>query len=126
MDNFFKQCPAKMSDGRLFTDYRTATRREEYVKYINNIVRDDEHRMFNQCNAELIMDGEWQYNKKNKSCQVAECVHTYPTRMYPPWFVEERLKYDSLSNPSRKVRYSCDRKPDYRMVQTSDSIKDKQ
>jgi hypothetical protein len=118
MDNFFKQCPAKMSDGRLFTDYRTATRREEYVKYINNIVRDDEYRMFQQCNADSIMDGEWKFNKSNKSCQVQECIHTYPTRMYPPWFVEQRLKYDSLYDPNRKTRYDCSPKPDYRMTHT--------
>lgn len=121
MDNFFGGCPAKMSDGRLFTDYRTATRREEYVKYINNFVRDDEYRLFLQTNGEKIMDKEWNYNKKNRSCWVNECVHNYPTRVYPPWFVEERIKYDSLFMPNKKVSYPCQTEPDYRMTDTKET-----
>lgn len=118
MDNFFKECPAKMSDGRLLTDYRTPVRREEYVKYINNIVRDDEYRLFLQANAESIADNEWNYNKKNKSCWVNECVHTYPTRVHPPSFVEERMKHDLLSVPNRQQKFTCSPKNDYRMTQT--------
>lgn len=118
MDNFFKECPAKMSDGRLLTDYRTAVRREEYVKYINNIVRDDEYRLFLQGNAESIADNEWNYYKKNRSCWANECVHNYPTRVNPSSFVEEREKYDSLSNPNRQQKFVCAPKNDYRMSQT--------
>lgn len=117
-DNFFKGCPAKMEDGRFLTDYRTPVRREEYVKYINNIVRDDDYRMFLQKNANPIMDKEWEYTRRNKSCWVSECVHNYPTRVYPPWFVEERMKYDSLTNPNRKVRFQCKKQNDYRLTQT--------
>ena len=40
MDNFHNSCPPMMSDGRLFTDYRTNIRANEHNKYINNIVRD--------------------------------------------------------------------------------------
>jgi hypothetical protein len=118
MDNFFKGCPPKMSDGRLFLDARTAVRREEYVKFINNIVRDDEHRMFYQKNAETIMDKEWNYNRQNKSCWLKECVHTYPTRVYPPWFVEERKKYDSLNDLKRTDKFVCPKNNDYRMTHT--------
>jgi hypothetical protein len=117
-DNFFKGCPAKMSDGRLLTDYRTAVRREEYVKYINGIIRDDEYRLFLQGNADKIADGEWNYHRKNNSCWVNECVHNYPTRVYPPWFIQERERYDSLSDPNRTVRYGCKTQPDYRMAET--------
>jgi hypothetical protein len=118
-DNFFKGCPAKMSDARLFTDYRTPTRREEYIKYINGIVRDDDHRMFLQGNADVIMDKEWDYYRQNHSCWMSECIHTYPTRVYPPLFVEERIKYDNLSNPNRKVIYKCTPKADYRATHTT-------
>ena len=121
MDNFWKGCPAKMSDGRLLTDYRTAVRREEYVKFINNIIRDDEYRLFLQGNAESIADNEWNYYRKNRSCWVNECVHNYPTRVYPPWFAEEREKYDSLSNPNRKTKFVCAPKNDYRMAQTKET-----
>lgn len=119
MDNFFKSCPPRMEDGRLFLDARTAVRREEYVKFINNIVRDDEHRMFYQKNAESIMDKEWAYTRQNKSCWLKECVHKYPTRVYPPWFVEERQNYDSLnSSLPRTKKLECQKFNDYRMTQT--------
>jgi hypothetical protein len=114
-DNFFSNCPAKMSDGRHLTDYRTSTRREEFTKHVNKIVRNDDYRMFLQQNGANIMDEEWEYYKKTSSCNDNECVHTYPTRVYPPWFVEERIKYDSLSNPQRTTHYKCETTPDYRL-----------
>ena len=118
MDNFHKGCPAKMSDGRYLTDYRTSTRREEYVKYVNNIIRDDDYRLFLQQNAEQIMDNEWKYDKKYRACWVNECVHNYPSRVFPPWFVEERTNYDTLSNPHRTKRFSCPDFHDYRLTVT--------
>lgn len=118
MDNQYKQCPPVMSDGRLFTDYRTAVRREEYIKYQNNIVRDDEYRLFLEKNADKILDNDWKYTRQNKSCWVNECVHNYPLRVYPPWFTEEKDIYDSLWNPSRKIRYVCPEEKDYRATET--------
>lgn len=120
MDNFYKTCPPVMDDGRLFTDYRTAVRREETNKYINGIIRDDEMRMFYQDNAETIMDNIWQYNKKTNSCWVNECVHNYPTRVFPPWFVTERKAYNETHKPvaSRKVVYKCPAMNDYRLSVT--------
>jgi hypothetical protein len=104
-----------MEDARHLTDYRTATRREEFVKYVNNIVRNDDYRLFLQKNANNLMDSVWDYHKSVGSCPVNECVHTYPTRVYPPWFVEERMKYDSLFDPSRKEKYACAPRIDYRL-----------
>ncbi len=115
MDNFFKNCPPKMEDARHLTDYRTAVRREEYVKYINNIVGNDDHRLFLQQHANLIMDTEWDHYRKSGSCWTNECVHTYPTRVVPPMFVEERMRYDSLQNPNKKTVYKCSEKKDYRL-----------
>ena len=40
-DNYFNNCPPIMSDGRLFTDYRTSVRANEYIKNINGIERDE-------------------------------------------------------------------------------------
>jgi len=102
MDNYYQKCPPMMSDGRLFTDFRTATRREETNKYINNIVRDDEYRLFLEQNAEVIMDNIWDYNKKTKNCWQNECIHNYPTRAFPPWFVDERKAYNQLTLPDNK------------------------
>lgn len=116
MDNFWKNCPAKMEDGRHLTDYRTAVRREEYVKYINNIVRDDEYKQFLTTNAEKITKNEWDWFKQNKNCWTNECVHNYPTRVHPPWFVEEKQKYNSLANPNRLTQYTCPKMNDYRTM----------
>ena len=120
-DNYFLSCPPMMSDGRLFTDYRTDTRANEYVKYINHIQRDDDYRVFLQSNAETIMDNQWNYTRKHKSCWVNQCVHDYPTRMYPPWFTQERKAADSLFDPNRKTQYPCAKFNDYRMTNTKSS-----
>jgi hypothetical protein len=122
MDPIYKNCPPLLSDGRLFTDWRTAVRREEHMKYINNIVRDDEYRLFLEKNAENIMDNTWDNLKREKSCWVNECVHNYPTRMHPTWFYEERKNYDSLYNPNRKTHYICSPKRDYRATITKGSL----
>lgn len=107
-----------MSDGRLFTDYRTSTRRDEYIKYINNIIRNDEYRIFLQKNADTIMNDAWDYDKKYKSCWVNECVFNYPTRVYPPWFVQEMHNYNQLQNPNRTKYFPCPKFADYRMTDT--------
>lgn len=111
MDNFAKNCPARMSDGRIFGDFRTSVAREEYVKYINGIVRDDHHRIFYQQNADTIMDNEFNQHKK-KSCTVPKsCVHQYPTRVFPPWMIEERTNY----NKPHSQRPTCEKRDDYRL-----------
>jgi hypothetical protein len=120
-DNFFPKCPAMMSDGRFLTDYRADVRANEYIKYINGIERDDDYRLFLQANGEQIMDNQWNYLRKNKSCWVNECVHNYPTRMYPPWFTEERKAADSLFDPKRSTRYLCPIFNDYRATHTNSS-----
>lgn len=114
MDNFFKTCPPKMSDGRLFTDYKQATHLNEQIKYINGITRDDEYRIFLQNNARTISEREWEFAKQTKSCWVNECVHNYPTRMYPPWFAEELHNYNQLSNPAH-TPFVCRKYNDYRL-----------
>jgi len=121
MDNFFKNCPPKMEDARHLTDYRTATRREEYNKYVNNVIRNDDYRLFLQQNASRFMDDEWNYYRNTGSCWTNECVHNYPTRVYPPWFVEERHRYDQLQKPVRSQIYKCSNKLDYRLTETDES-----
>jgi hypothetical protein len=118
MDNFYKSCPPMMSDGRFLTDYRTAVRREEYNKYTNNIVRNDDYRLFLQNNANTIMNNEWENSKKKNFCWVNECVHNYPTRVYPPWFVEERLRYNTVFSPNKTTYYKCQPKQDYRLTES--------
>jgi len=126
MDNFFPNCPAMMS-GRDLGDYKSETRRNEYIKYINDIWRDDQYRLFLQMNGKEVMDREWQYYRKNQSCWVSDCVHNYPTRMLPRHFVQERQAYDSINNPStnKKLEHmrQCKQYNDFRMTPDSGDYK---
>lgn len=120
MDNFFLNCPPMMDDkGRQFTDYQTSTRKNEYIKYINDIWRDDQYRLFLQLNGKNIMDREWIYNKKNNSCWVNDCIHKYPTRQEPKDFAQEREAFNSIFNLNIKKQYTpmrtCKKYNDYRL-----------
>jgi hypothetical protein len=105
--------------GRQFTDYQTATRKNEYIKYINDIWRDDQYRLFLQLNGKDIMDREFMYAKKNNSCWVNDCVHNYPTRQEPRQFAQEREAYDSIFNIKTNKKYAplrqCKKYKDYRL-----------
>lgn len=120
MDNFFQNSPAIMSDGRSFTDYTDDTRRNEKIKMMNNIKRDDDYRLFLQKNGQELMDREWKYNKKNNGPWETECVHVYPTRTLPQFFDIENNDYNNLSilNHPRK---KCMVYKDYRMTEPSEN-----
>lgn len=94
MDNYFRGCPANVGNRNL-SDYKTTTRREEYIKYINGIVRDDEYRLFLQQNGKEFMDREFNWYKQTQSCYVNNCVHNYPTRQSPLDLATEKRLYDS-------------------------------
>jgi len=96
MDNYYKGCPPKMSDGRFLTDYRTAGTREQYIKTINGFVRDDEYRMFLQTNADRIIDRERHYIKVKNSCPTLTCVHKYPTRVTNGELHDEMKLYNNV------------------------------
>lgn len=116
MDNYFKNCPAVMSDGRVFTDYKTATRTNEYIKYINGIIRDDDYRMLLQQNGEKFLDADWKFQKQKMYCREVACVHKYPTRTLPQYFPLERRDYDALSNPKIQHVNTCPKYSDYRLT----------
>ncbi len=119
MDNFYRNCPAKMSDGRFLTNYKTATSYNELIKFANNITRDDDYRLFLQTNATKIMDNEWVKMRNQESCWNNACVHNYPLRMDPRDFKTERENYNKLykSNElSNEVK--CNNYADYRMTET--------
>ena len=120
MDNFFQNCPPKMEDGgRHLGDFQSSTRRNEYIKYINDIWRDDQYRLFLQLNGKEIMDREWEYHRKNNSCWAGDCIHHYPTRQNPRQFYQEREAYDSVANLKTNKQYAplrqCVRMKDYRL-----------
>lgn len=121
MDNYFQNCPPMMADGRFLTDYRTATRREESIKYINGIVRDDEYRMFLQQNAEKIADNEWSFLRAEKSCWNNECLFNSPTRVDPASYHAERVNYDNVRMKHGASISKCEKFDDYRMSITPKS-----
>lgn len=118
MDNYFQSCPP-MADARNLGDYKTATRTNEYIKYVNDIYRDDQYRLFLQLNGKEIADREFAYNKRYNSCWVNDCVHIYPTRQAPQHFAQEREAYDSIFNINTNKQMAplrqCIRYRDYRL-----------
>ena len=112
-DNFYHTCPPMMSDGRLFTDYRSNTRIEEAIKNSQGIQRDDHYRLYLQKNAQSLMDQNWN-NEKKKSCWNNVCVHKYPTRMYHPWFVKQKNDVNSVNSGTIPRDSNCPVYKDYR------------
>jgi len=113
MDNFYNKCPAMMDDGRFVSDYKSATRRNEYIKYINNIDRDDQFRSFLQNNANTIMDNVWNHHEQNDTCSVNRCVHTFPTRCTAAQLNAEMKIYNSAQKPA------CTKLENYRATNTN-------
>ena len=119
MDNYYKNCPARMSDGNFLTNYKTASNYNELIKFQNNIVRDDDYRLFLQNNAEKMIDAEWLNLRKNNSGWKNACVHTYNTRMDPRNFAQEREAFNSLfKSNTMPVNLKCEEYADYRLTET--------
>ena len=121
MDNFFHNCPPKMSDqGRHLSDFQSSTRRDEYIKYVNDITRDDQYRLFLQSNGKEIMDREWAYHNKNNRCWDNVCIHNYPTRSLPRHMWQERQAYDSIYDMNTHQKMAplrqCIKRTDFRMT----------
>lgn len=120
MDNYFKNCPPMMEDqGRHLGDFKTATRRNEYIKYINDVWRDDQYRLFLQLNGQRILDREWNYHRQNNSCFVNNCVHNFPLRVNNRQLWEEKNIYDAVygqnADPKFKKLAQCTNYADYRL-----------
>ncbi len=119
MDNYWKNCPPKMDDGRFTTNYKTDTCINEYIKYVNGITRDDDYRLFLQLNATKMMDSEWIYFRQNDSCWNNACVHNYPLRMDPRNFAKERQNANLLFKTNQlPPDLQCQKFADYRMTET--------
>lgn len=102
MDNYHDTCPPKMHDqGRHLRDFQTATRRNEQIKYVNNIFRDDEYRIFLQQNGLCMMRENYLKLRAEQSCQSKPSyVHTGPTRQTLADMASERARYaNRLTNP---------------------------
>merc|ERR1712216_287808 len=122
MDNYFAGCPARMSDGRHLTDYRSSHKRELFNMQSNGISRSDDWRMFLQQNGEKLMDGEWCYMKNNHSCQQYPCFHEYGTKTTPGELHDEMKAYNSVKSGKSKAP-ECKQRSDYRATVTRGSCK---
>ena len=119
MDNYYKNCPPRMDDGRFTTNYKSSSTTNEYIKYMNGLTRDDDYRLFLQINADKLMDSEWLYLRKNDSCWNNACVHHYPLRMDPRLFSQvienANMLFEKKELPNS---FKCMDYSDYRMSET--------
>lgn len=119
MDNFYCNCPPMMDDGRFITNYKSSWSNNEYIKYVNGIVRNDDYRQFLQTNADQLLNSEWIFLKGNDSCSNNACVHKYPLRMDPRLFYQERENANKLMESKELPNsFKCEKYPDYRLTNT--------
>ena len=60
-NNKYFDCPARMDDGRTFTDYRPSCSVDDMIRYSNNVMSSYEYRQFLIHNADNIMNVNMQY-----------------------------------------------------------------
>lgn len=120
MDNFYHDCPAMMNDGgRQLGDYKSATRRNEYIKYINDITRDDEYRLFLQQNGAKLENNIWKYHMTHNACRVNPCANNFPTRITSEQMIQQRIANDKNALSGYKTNaqnMGCEKFEDFRMT----------
>jgi hypothetical protein len=62
-NNKYFDCPARMNDGRTFTDYRPSCTVDDMIRYSNNVMGSFEYRQFLIHNATSIMNVNNQYTQ---------------------------------------------------------------
>ena len=67
-NNKYFDCPARMDDGRSFTDYRPSSTVNDMIRYSNNIMGSNEYRQFLIHNAVNIMNVSNQYTSSKMGC----------------------------------------------------------
>jgi hypothetical protein len=115
MDNFYQQCPPIMNDNRMFTDWTTSAKREQFIKYINNIRDEHQYRLFLQSNATQFMNNQWDKLKRESSCFVNNCVHTHSTRVTPGMFSNEKQAYNQMLLNHTPSPTKCEKFADYKL-----------
>lgn len=61
-------CPARMSDGRIFTNWVADERINYYIQSANNIYDSTEYRLFLQSNADKLMNTDLDFLNSKKRC----------------------------------------------------------
>ena len=67
-DNKYFNCPARMDDGRTFTDYRPSSTVDDMIRYSNNIMGSNDYRQFLIHNAKNIMEINNNYTESKVGC----------------------------------------------------------
>ena len=67
-DNFHRDCPARMADGRIFTDYRPTRFVNQYARVKNEAKNNFEYRYFLVNNAKDLMRINNEYIKWKSGC----------------------------------------------------------
>lgn len=109
VNNWTKSGPARMSDGRIITDYR----QNDVVNNMNTfgIKRDDEYRLMLQMNGAKRMNQLWTRQvDKNLGVRTKGCVHEYPLVINPEMATEELHKYNNRYDGT----HTCKRRKDYK------------
>ena len=123
MDNFIEKCPAKMSDGRFLTDYRSSHTRELYNMSKLKINNASDYRLLLEKDANKIMDKEWCNLIDNNSCKSDVCFHQYKTSPEPFELNEELVIYNKVKTGKMKKGPVCNKYTDYRLTMTPKSNK---
>jgi hypothetical protein len=75
-NNKYFGCPARISDGRTFTDYRPRCMVNEDIKRVNNLTNSYDYRQFMIHNAANLMKSNFEYAIQKASCQ--PCMDASP------------------------------------------------
>lgn len=68
-DNKYFDCPARMDDGRVFTDYRPSYHVDDMIRYSNNVMGSYEYRQFLIHNGTNIMRVNSDYTQDKVACE---------------------------------------------------------
>ena len=116
--NVYFDFPPLMNDGRNFSGWQPGNAVNESIRRAEGITTNWDYRRYLTHNAEKIMDNEFAVLKENNTCWENGCIHNYPTRVFPPKFVEERKNHDASPYNKRKSMFPCSANPDYRISYT--------
>ena len=96
-NNFWKGCPAMMSYSQ-FTDYRSASCREDTIKRMNGIScrSDNAYRYFLQNNAQKILDDTSKIINTTLNYMPNQCLHTSGLRQCPHAMYDEMKTYTAV------------------------------
>ena len=73
-NNKYFDCPARMDDGRAFTDYRSSSTVNDMIRYSNNTMTSFDYRQFLTNNATKIMEVNNVYTKEKVGCDSCNYV----------------------------------------------------